>query len=176
MQEKLLRSNGRKNIFLSHNQPVSAYLPEFEAGAFLMNEFWELRQTIPAGLHIVWAWFFGHEHKGTIYDDTKTELKARLIGNGAIPHSRQALVPPQRDETNTPCTAVHTMNDKILKPDLLDIHEMDLAVSAFALLTLSGPDATVEYINEDGSLFLRENLAGGPNEDLELGPEYKILQ
>jgi len=175
VQKKLAKSGNRKNIFLSHNQPISAYLPEFEAGSFLQEQFWRLRMTIAGGLYIVHAWFFGHEHKGTIYDDTATEYRARLIGNGAIPHSVQALVPPQRDETNTACTPVFTMNDKALKKDLLGLHELDLAVSTFALLTLDGPDAYVEYINEDGSLFLKEKLSGKPNEVIEWGEGYGPL-
>lgn len=175
VQSKLSNSGTRKNIFLSHNQPVSAYLPEFKAGSFLYNEFWKLRETIPNGMHTVLAWFFGHEHKGTIYKDSATEFKARLIGNGAIPHSRQALVPPAKDDTGTASTPVFTMNNKALKADCLDIQELDLAVSTFALLTLDGPDAYVEYINEDGSLFLKEKLSGGPNEVLEWGDGYKPL-
>lgn len=175
IQSKLSNNRSKKNILLSHNQPVSAYLPEFEAGSFLYNEFWRLRETIPNGMKVVLAWFFGHEHKGTIYKDSETEFKARLIGNGAIPHSRQALVPPAKDETKTACTPVFTMNNKALKADCLDIHELDLAVSTFALLTLDGVDAYVEYINEDGSLFLKEKLSGGPNEVLEWGEGYKPL-
>jgi hypothetical protein len=172
LQQKITANPKKKNIFLSHNQPVSAYLPEFQAGAFLYNEFWKLRETIPAGMHAVWAWFFGHEHKCTIYDDTQTEFRARLIGHGSIPHTRQTLVEAAKDETKTSCTAVFTMNDRPLENDVLGIKGLDLAISGFAILTLDGPDAFVEYINEDGSLFLREKLTGTPNEVLEWGAGY----
>jgi hypothetical protein len=170
---KIVANPKKKNILISHNQPVSAYLPEFQAGAFLYNEFWKLRQAVPSGLHSILAWFFGHEHKCTIYDDTKTEFRARLIGNGAIPHSRQVLTEAAKDETQTSCTAVFTMNNRVLEKDLLGIKNLDLAISGFALLTLDGADAFVEYINEDGSLFLREKLTGKPNEVLDWGEGYR---
>jgi hypothetical protein len=175
LQDKMTANPTKRNIFLSHNQPVSAYMPEFEASVFLLNQFWRLRETIPNGLRAVTAWFFGHEHKCTIYKDAATEFKARLIGNGAIPHSVQALVQAAEDETNTSCTPVSTMNNRSLVPDVLGVSELDLAISSFALLTLDGPDAYVEYINEDGSLFLREKLSGGPNEVLEWGKGYTAL-
>ena len=165
----------RKNIFLSHNQPVSAYLPEFQAGAFLFEQFWKLRELIPSGANAIHAWFFGHEHKCTIYADDKTEFRARLIGNGAIPHSRQALVAAAKDETDTSCTPVYTMNDRTVKHDALGLSNLDLAISGFAILTLDGAEAYVEYINEDGSLFLKEHLSGGPNEVLEWGSGYGPL-
>ena len=170
---KLTANPKKKNIFFSHNQPVSAYLPEFEAGAFLHDQFRKLQQAIPGGSDALLAWFFGHEHKCTIYADDKTDFRARLIGNGAIPHSKQALVAAAKDETNTSCTPVFTMNDHILQNDILGIANLDLAISGFAILTLDGPNATVEYINEDGSLFLKENLTGKPNEVMEWGPNYQ---
>lgn len=175
VKAKLTNSGTKKNIFLSHNQPVSAYLPEFMAGSFLQDQFHRLCETIPGAQNVVHSWFYGHEHRGTIYRDDKTDYKARLIGNGAIPHSRQALTPPGHDARNAACTPVFTINNKALRPDLLGIHELDLAVSTFALLTLDGPDAYVEYINEDGSLFLKEKLSGGPNEVLEWGEGYEPL-
>ncbi len=154
---------------MSHNQPVSAYLAEFQAGAFLYEQFWKFRETIPNGMNSIFAWFFGHEHKATIYRDSPSIFKARLIGNGAIPHSVQALVHPQKDERNAPCTDVFTMNDRPLSPNFLGVHELDLAVSMVAFLTFNGPDAYIEYRNEDESVFLREKLSGGPNEVLEWG-------
>jgi hypothetical protein len=65
------------------------------------------------------------------------------------------------------------MNNRVLEKDLLGIKNLDLAISGFALLTLDGADAFVEYINEDGSLFLREKLTGKPNEVLDWGEGYR---
>ena len=166
---------GKRDIFLSHNQPVSAYLPEFEAGSFLHDQLRKLQGELSGGANIPYAWFFGHEHKCTIYDDRKTDFRARLIGNGAIPHSKQALMDAAKDDTRTSCTPVFTMNDRILRKDAFGIDKLALAISGFALLTLDGPDAWVEYINEDGSLFLHEKLSGGPNEVVEMGAGYRHL-
>ncbi|WP_158792877.1 hypothetical protein [Granulicella sp. L60] len=85
-------------------------------------------------MHSVLAWFFGHEHKCTIYDDDKTEFRARLIGNGAIPHSHQTLVQAAKDETETSCTPVYPINDRILEKDLLGIQGLSLAINGFAIL------------------------------------------
>ncbi len=176
LKEKISGEPKKKNILLSHNQPISAYLPEYQAGHPLYWQFLMLQEQLPNGLNAVLAWFFGHEHKGTIYKDgDHLDFKARLIGNGAIPHSVQELAPAQRDESNAPCAAVFTVNNKALAKDFLGIGELDLALSTFALITLDGPNATVEYINEDGSLFLRENLSGGSNEVLEWGDGYGPL-
>jgi hypothetical protein len=134
----------KKNIFLSHNQPVSAHLAEFEASYPLDQEYRQILQATRGGA--IFAWFFGHEHRCTIYDDTKTLFKARLIGNGAIPHHPQAEVAPEKDETKTSCTPFVAVNKNT-------IGDGPLAISTFALLTFNGADCSVEYINEDGSTF-----------------------
>ena len=173
---KITANPNSRNIFVSHNQPVSAYLPEFQAGAFLHDQSRRLREAVPNGSNAIHTWFFGHEHKCTIYSDAQTDFRARLIGNGAIPHNRQALVAAAKDETNTSCTPVFTMNDRTVKHDMFGLANLDLATSGFALLTLNGPDASVKYINEDGSLFLEERLTGNPNEVLNWGAGYGPLQ
>jgi hypothetical protein len=134
----------KKNIFLSHNQPVSAHLPEFEASYQLNMEFRQILQETNA--NAIFAWFFGHEHRCIIYDDTKTSFKARLIGNGAIPHHPQKEVAPDKDETNTGCTAFVAVNKGT-------IGDGTVAISTFALLSFNGANCSVEYINEDGSAF-----------------------
>lgn len=65
------------------------------------------------------------------------------------------------------------MNDRIVAKDAFGIGSLALAISGFAFLTLDGPDAFVDYINEDGSLYLREKLSGTPNEVLEWGEGYR---
>jgi hypothetical protein len=134
----------KKNVFLSHNQPVSAHLPEFMAKYNLEQEYRQLLQLTRGDA--IFAWFFGHEHRCTIYDDTKTLFKARLIGNGAIPHHPQEEVAPDEDETKTPCTPFIEVNKKALG-------DGTVAISTFALLSFNGSNCSVEYINEDGSAF-----------------------
>ena len=140
-----IKSNPEKrNIFLSHNQPVSAHLPEFEAGDPLRIEYWNILQETNS--NAIFAWFFGHEHRCTIYDDTKTDFKARLIGNGSIPHLPQEEVAPDEDETKSQCTPFVEVNKKALDNG-------PVAISTFALLSFDKDSCTVEYINEDGSSF-----------------------
>ena len=90
------------------------------------------------------AWFFGHEHKCTIYDDRVTGFKARLIGNGCIPH----LAPPADYVPPDGCVPFTEMN-------LRQTVDGD-AVSGFALLTIDGPRLSTSYINQDGSIFHEE--------------------
>ncbi len=135
---------GKKNIFLSHNQPVSAHLPEFEDSFPLNLEYRQLLQATNS--KAIFAWFFGHEHRCTIYDDTKTDFKARLIGNGAIPHHPQEEVESDKDETNTACTPFVAVNK-------VAIDGGPVAISTFALLSFDKDACSVEYINEDGTLF-----------------------
>jgi hypothetical protein len=83
----------KKNILLSHNQPVSAFLKETADGAPLREEY--ARLIAATRSDAVYGWFFGHEHRCTIYDDAVTGYKARLLGNGAIPHHPQTETMPQ---------------------------------------------------------------------------------
>lgn len=141
----LMKSNPqKKNIFLTHNQPVSAHLPEFEACYPLNQEYRKLLMEAQPGR--IFAWFFGHEHRCTIYDDSMTDFKARLIGNGSIPHHPQKEFAPDEDETKSNCTPFVEVNKKSLDGG-------PLAISTFALLSFNGPRCSVEYINEDGSTF-----------------------
>jgi hypothetical protein len=140
-----IKSNpGKKNIFLSHNQPLSAHLPEFEAAGPLNYEYHLLQEATNS--NAIFAWFFGHEHRCTIYDDTKTDFKARLIGNGSIPHHPQEEVSPEKDETNTACTPFVAVNK-------CAIDAGPVAISTFAMLTFDKETCDVDYINEDGTRF-----------------------
>ncbi len=136
------------NILLSHNQPVSAFLKETADSAPLRAEYDRL-----IGLtrkDAIYAWFFGHEHRCTIYDDAALPYKARLLGNGAIPHDPQTETAPQTDGTNTgtPFTAVNRAR----------LRGGPLAICTFALLTLDRDTITIDYINEDGSTFFQQEM------------------
>jgi hypothetical protein len=138
-----LKNAGRSSIVLTHHQPFSAYQPEHDAGARLRDDIGRLDLAIqPVS---IFAWFFGHEHRCTIYDDSFNDFRARLIGNGCIPHLPQTApgaAPP------VPYTAIN----QAARPD-----GSGYAISGFVLLTLNGPDMKVEYINEDGTVFATEN-------------------
>lgn len=138
----------KKNVFLSHNQPVSAHLAEFEQSYPLQQEWRKVLSE--AGADAIFAWFFGHEHRCAIYDDAHTEFRARLIGNGAIPHHPQEEAGADKDETGASATP-------FLKVNKQTIGDGEVAISTFAMITLDHGSAHVEYINEDGSLFHEEN-------------------
>jgi hypothetical protein len=97
-----LLKNGpkRANIFLTHHQPVSSHAQEFGDSEPLRADVAELLATEGIGQDAIFGWFFGHEHRTTIYKDQLPQpYNARLIGSGCIPH------PIQREVTCDPgCT------------------------------------------------------------------------
>jgi predicted phosphodiesterase len=148
----------KKNIFLSHNQPVSSHLPELEAAQVLNMQWWKMATGRKDTL--AFAWFFGHEHRCTLYDDTQTNFKARLIGSGAIPHVPQTETEAAVAANGAKATPVWRVNHGVVAGG-------DTAISTFAMLTFDQDQCTAEYFNEDGSLFYKENLSGGPNSSLD---------
>jgi predicted phosphodiesterase len=140
----------KRNIFLSHNQPVSAHLPEFEAAQPLMDEARTLMQEF--GLGSIFGWFFGHEHRCAIYDDKDISamFRARLIGNGSIGHHPQEETAPAVDETRAHTNPFMWVNKRSLEDKGV------VAISSFALLSLDGDTIEVEYIDEDGFVGYKE--------------------
>jgi len=145
----------KRNIFLSHNQPVSAHLPEFEVAQALMSEARILIEEF--GLHSIYGWFFGHEHRCAIYDDNDISamFRARLIGNGAIGHHPQEETAPAVDETGAHTNPFVWVNKRSLEDKGI------VAISSFALLSLDGDSIDVEYIDEDGFVGYRESWQAG---------------
>jgi hypothetical protein len=79
----------RANILLTHHQPVSAHAQEFHDSTNLRADIQELLSIDGIDAHAIFGWFFGHEHRCTIYKDDATSFNARLIGSGCIPHDIQ---------------------------------------------------------------------------------------
>jgi hypothetical protein len=136
----------KKNVLLSHNQPVSAFLKETADSAPLRAEYDRLIGVTRRDA--VYGWIFGHEHRCTIYDDAALPYKARLLGNGSIPHDPQTETAPQTDGKNTG-TRFTAANHSRLDGG-------PLAICTFALLTLNRDTITIDYINEDGSAFFHQ--------------------
>ena len=138
-------SPAKRNILLSHNQPVSAFVKETAAGAPLRAEYDKLiAGTRPDA---VYGWIFGHEHRCTIYDDSALPYKARLLGNGAIPHDPQTETAPE--------TVKGVTGTKFVAANHGRLNNGPLAISTFALLTVDGDRILIDYINEDGSVFFK---------------------
>jgi hypothetical protein len=138
----------KKNVLLSHNQPISAFLKETADSAPLRAEYERLVGVTRKDA--VYGWFFGHEHRCTIYDDAALPYKARLLGNGAIPHDPQTETTPQTDGKNSG-TRFTAANHGRLRGG-------PLAVCTFALLSLNRDTLTIDYINEDGSTFFQQEV------------------
>lgn len=117
-----------------------------------MNQWWKLAKDRKDTF--AFAWFFGHEHRCTIYDDLGADgkganFKARLIGSGAIPHLPQKEMTAQVAENGAATTKVWRVNHATIGNGLS-------AASSFAMLSIDETQCTVEYINEDGSLFYKK--------------------
>ena len=141
--DKIKNSGGRATLFLSHHQPVSAFAAEQGAA---MNLRADVAKFFAAAGARPYGWFFGHEHKCTIYDDSSPQIgfNARLIGNGCIPHA----APPTDQRPEDGCVPFTLMNTAT--------NDNGDAMSGFALLAFDGPTLTIQYINEDGSTFFTE--------------------
>ena len=131
-----LNADSRTAIFLTHHQPISAHTQETQDSQPLRDDVAKLLGQTRADA--IYGWFFGHEHRAIAYDDSVTGYKARLIGNGAIPHDAQSEVKP--DDGCTPFTCVNT-----------GTWGSGNAISSFVMLTVEGPKITVEYIDQNGN-------------------------
>jgi hypothetical protein len=138
LADKLRNAGPRQTILLSHHQPISAFEDAQSAGAALKKNAEDLFAA--AAVPGVFAWFFGHEHQCVIYRDGAAPYRARLIGNGCIPHAPAA--------PNPACAPVQAINNSV-RPD-------GVAQSGFVLLNFAGPTIALEYRNEDGTLFHAE--------------------
>ena len=137
----LLRNSGKKkNIFLTHHQPVSAHKDEFQDSEQLRKDIADLLAIEGITPDAIFGWFFGHEHRCALYKDTELAFNARLIGNGCIPHEVQA-----EKQADPGCTPVDFFNKRQTAPD------SGAAVSMFAKLSFMepSPQLLIEYIDED---------------------------
>ena len=140
----LKNSGGKKNIFLTHHQPVSGHTAEFNDSKPLRQDIADLLAVDGVPADAIFGWFFGHEHRCALYRDSDTGFNARLIGNGCIPHEVQI-----EREADTGCTPIDFVNRRQDAPD------SNAAVSMFAKLTFSdtSPQLLIEYIDEDNEVW-----------------------
>ena len=138
--EILKKSDGKKNILLTHHQPVSAHTAEFSASLPLRTDVADLLATEGVSPEAIFGWFFGHEHRCALYQDSATQFNARLIGTGCIPHQVQT-----EDEADPGCTPFVHVNRRQTDPD------SGAAASMFVMLSFLEEDSKIliEYIDED---------------------------
>lgn len=140
-----MKNSNLPTILLSHHEPISAFADEHADGVNLRQDF---PKFIAAAGRGIFAWFFGHEHRCTFYDNRSVGgvllPAARLIGHGCIPHS----APPPNQKPDPGCEDFTMMNfAKNTDGD---------AMSGFALLTFQGSNIDIQYLNEDGTKFTEE--------------------
>jgi hypothetical protein len=132
--------NHLKSVLLSHHQPFSSDQNENDSCQDMLSDFKTFLAAVAP--QSVYGWFFGHEHVCTIYNDRPLDglsLKARLIGNGCIPH-----LPPDNGPADDGCASFAFKNRRV-RAGTGD------AISGFVLLTCNGPRIDISYINEDGT-------------------------
>jgi hypothetical protein len=140
-----LRKGGKKVIFLTHHQPVSAHQAEWNDSKPLREDINELLQMDGIGNDAIFGWFFGHEHRCALYRDTALDFNARLIGNGCIPHE------VEKEKAADPgCNEVDFFNRKETAPG------SKTAVSSFVNLSFEGSGILVEYVDETFTLWGHE--------------------
>ena len=134
----LLQQEPKKaTIFLSHHQPVSAHAQEFADSAPLRADIEELLETPGIGSEAIFGWFFGHEHRHTVYEDHATAFNARLIGSGCIPHEIQ------RELRSDPgCTPLHWVSNRG------EDGSTESAISLYAELRFIRNVLTIVYTDE----------------------------
>lgn len=126
-----------KSILMSHHQLFSAY-----EGPGPRLEEW-LESYLNDGL--IDGWYWGHEHISIVYKPYRG-IKARCIGNGCIPYGLPGEMAPNPD---VPIKWI----DRRPNPD-----HPKRGMHGYALITLDGKDAEVEYIDLNGVVAFKEDL------------------
>jgi Calcineurin-like phosphoesterase len=136
------KSAGQSVILLSHHQLFTAF-GHLEGG--------QLQDRLGAFLRQepVRAWFWGHEHRCTLYRATPEVKKARCIGNGGVP----AYV--TRPDSDHDPGGVELDYEVVFGPA---DDGRDWRNFAFVVVDLDGSAASVAYVDEHGTTFHNETL------------------
>jgi calcineurin-like phosphoesterase family protein len=126
-----------KTVLLSHHQLFSAFDSQGEN-----LEGW-LGSLLDDGK--IYAWFWGHEHRCTVYKPHRN-IKARCIGHGGIPYNAHADPHPDSD-------IPVEWTDEREHPQ-----KSGQGIFGFAFLNLDGANLHVQYIDEFGEILKEEDL------------------
>ena len=129
-------SPSKGGVLLSHHQPFSGY--EDEPGKIRKR----LRRVLERDL--VFAWFWGHEHKCAWYAPRDGVRHGRCIGHGGVP----VLAPKDL----APATVTYEFGDWVVGT------EPRLARFGFAVVDCVDERMHVKYVNEDGTPHNFEDL------------------
>jgi len=143
------RSDQRPVVVLTHHQPFSAFGPGYPT----------LGKNLAPYLDRVLLWLWGHEHRFAGYGPVAVGglpvIRGRCIGHGGMP-IELAEPPKNPGQTNL------VFYDDRLDGELSEIVREPVGYCGFAVLHLDGPKITIDYIDENNVLLLREswNRAG----------------
>lgn len=132
MQARLNEAGDRKSVLLSHHQPISAFdtLDGTGHNPRLTDPFANFQDRIA-------LWLWGHEHNMVIFDEDATVRRGRCIGCGAIPVFKDL----------DPYKQVTAVKQGAPRLSLLDGVDPPMFAHGYAVMTLDGPEATVQYID-----------------------------
>jgi hypothetical protein len=122
-------------ILLTHHQMFSAFDGN-DLGQYLRKQ---LQPQLDS--KDFFAWFWGHEHRGIVYDDNSAySFKARCIGHGGFPYA--------------PCTDVPTHLDQfpiLWREERCEPNNAWYGMRGFAMLTFAGNKVHIEYVDQEGA-------------------------
>jgi hypothetical protein len=134
--EKLSANTDKASVLLSHHQPFSPY----EHGGEKLLE--KLKQPLEEKL--VTAWFWGHEHRCTVYTEQHNIKYPRLIGHAGIPFYVNKKPLPDIVQYEY-CEGFRDSNE-------------DWNYFGFAVLDFAEDKIKVRYINEFGEVHYEETI------------------
>jgi hypothetical protein len=134
VNERLAAKLNKNGILLSHHQPFSS----FEKGGGKLLK--KLQGPLTNGR--VRAWFWGHEHRCTLYEPRENIEYPRCIGHGGIPF--------YLSKTNPPAGVIYEYHDGF--QDLLESWNY----FGFVVLDFEDDRIHVSYMNEQGTKHYEE--------------------
>jgi hypothetical protein len=150
-RDKIANAGGRKTILLSHHQLFSAAsgVGNTDDGQPLaVNP--HLHSAFADVLGQVELWFWGHEHNLILFDEYAGLARGRCIGSAAIPTLLE-----QNPYTPDPTLVLPAgqSGPPIMDPSVRLGDNGEFYNHAYALLTLTGPKAQIDYyqVFGDGS-------------------------
>jgi len=129
----------QKVILLSHHQPYSAFAEpnvEFAKRALALVQ-----------RHPVEAWYWGHEHRCTIYESVPGIARPRCVGNGGV---------PEWVDTTTRPTVVADLQDPYIDPS----DEETWRQFAYAVVDLDDDTFEARYVTETGTVWFNDPRTG----------------
>lgn len=165
----LEKAGDRKVVLFSHHQLFSSYEVQ---GVKL----WENRRFASVlKSKRVFAWYWGHEHRCSIYEerDTASGLWGRCVGHGGMPESRkktlglpQAIGYSKADWRQVPAK-VDGLGVCVAPPSLvlegpnpyISGEEEEFTPHGYAILTLDGSHLIEQVLDPDGSVIYEHQLA-----------------